>query len=118
MYEYQAELTRLVDGDTMHVQIDLGLDTYQNQSIRLYGVNTPEVRGDTKEAGQAATDWVANWFRVHVDLVVPGPNYFTLRTIKDRREKYGRYLGIVVAPDGAILNKDLVDSGHAEVYYP
>ena len=49
MYEYKATIVRVVDGDTVDVDIDLGFDTWlHNQRIRLYGIDTPECRTRNK----------------------------------------------------------------------
>ena len=44
LYHYNAEVTRVVDGDTVDALVDLGFNTYSKQRIRLYGINTPEIR--------------------------------------------------------------------------
>ena len=45
MYEYKATIVKVVDGDSIYVDIDLGFDVWiRNQSIRLYGIDTPECR--------------------------------------------------------------------------
>ena len=45
MYEYNCKIRRVVDGDTVDVDIDLGFGiVYANQRIRLYGIDTPESR--------------------------------------------------------------------------
>ena len=44
MYEYNATVTHVVDGDTMDVTLDLGFDILYNNRIRLVGINTPESR--------------------------------------------------------------------------
>jgi endonuclease YncB( thermonuclease family) len=113
MYEYSARLVRVVDGDTIHAAVDLGFDTTVNVTIRLYGVNAPEI---STADGRVSKSWVQRWFDTHCP-----DNQFRLQTIKDRREKYGRYLGRVLAaaePDSANLNVDLVDTGHAVPYFP
>lgn len=110
MFEYRAWLEKIVDGDTLHAGIDLGLDIATHQTIRLYGVNAPEM---STPAGVASKAWVQQWLTTHCPT-----GGFTLRTIKDKREKYGRYLGVVVAADGAVLNDDLVAAGQAVVYLP
>jgi micrococcal nuclease len=109
-YTYDAWLTGLVDGDTLHCGVDLGCDVAINLTIRLYGINAPEM--STPE-GKAAKEFAAQWFVQHSP-----DGKFVLETIKDRREKYGRYLGIVEALDGANLNNDMVSSGHAVAYFP
>jgi endonuclease YncB( thermonuclease family) len=50
MYEYKATVVKVVDGDTVDVDIDLGFDTWlHNQRIRLYGIDTPECRTRNKQ---------------------------------------------------------------------
>ena len=108
MYEYYCELVKVVDGDTLHVVVDLGLDTYQRQTIRLAGLNCPEM---STQAGKDAKAFVVAWFAAHASR-----NVFVLSTIKDKREKYGRYLGYARGVDGASLNDALLESGHAVPY--
>jgi endonuclease YncB( thermonuclease family) len=120
MYEYsavgvpsQGDPLGVVDGDTLHVEVDLGMDVKIKTTLRLYGINAPEMHGETKAAGTAAKAYALSWFAGHV-----GGGEFTVRTYKDAKEKYGRYLATVIAPDGAVLNDDLVASGNAVVYLP
>jgi endonuclease YncB( thermonuclease family) len=111
MYEYSAWLVAHMDGDTIHAGIDCGLDIATLQTIRFYGINAPEL--STPE-GKLAAQFVVDWFTANC----PGGK-FLLRTIKNKREKYGRYLGIILSPDGSKnLNDDLVASGHAVTYFP
>jgi len=108
VHEYQADLIRVVDGDTMHLDLDLGLDIRTHIVVRVYGVNAPELK--TPE-GKSALAWSTDWFAAH-----SGP--YTVSTIKDRREKYGRYLATLTAPDGHSYHCDLLDAGHAVAYLP
>jgi micrococcal nuclease len=108
-YFYDAWMVALVDGDTLHCGVDLGLDVSINLTIRLYGINAPEM--STPE-GKEAKAFAAKWLESNCP-----DGRFVLRTIKDRREKYGRYLGVVMA-NGATLNDDMVSSGHAVEYLP
>ncbi len=109
MYRYKALVTRIYDGDTITLDIDLGLNVWlRNQSIRLYGVNTPEIRGAERPAGLESRLFVLSLMDVgsEVELV----------TIKDRTGKYGRWLGIIKLPDGVILNSAIVENGYGEPY--
>ncbi|MFF9287523.1 thermonuclease family protein [Streptomyces griseosporeus] len=105
MYVYGARVVRVVDGDTIDFDIDLGFSTHLFQRVRLLGINCPE-HGTPQ--GEAATAYVRKWITDH------GPD-FTLRTELDRREKFGRVLGTVIA-DVRSLNDDLVAAGHAARY--
>ena len=68
MYEYECEIVRVVDGDTIDTTVSLGFDTYIRGSsgrIRLYGVDTPETRSrdaEEKKYGLAAKAFVVNFF--------------------------------------------------------
>ena len=116
MYTYKAKVKRVVDGDTLLVDIDLGMKIWvRDEKIRLYGINTPEIYGVKKdseeyEKGKQASDFVK-------ELLPPGSEV-TLRTYKDRKEKYGRYLAELtfIDPDGVVvsLNELLVNEGLAE----
>ena len=57
MYEYQAELTRIVDGDTLDCIIDIGFSVFVKKRIRLHGIDTWESRPrdlEEKKKGLAA----------------------------------------------------------------
>ena len=76
-------------------------------TLRLHGINTPELKGDTKAAGLAARDRLRE---LVLDKVV------TLHTYKDRTEKYGRWLAnIFVDQSGqqVNVNQTMIDQGHA-----
>ena len=105
MYVYAARLVKVVDGDTVDLDVDMGFDVHIQQRIRLAGINCPE-HGTAD--GDAATAYTRAWLEQH------GPN-LTLRTIKDKHEKFGRLLGVItVGP--STLNGDLLTSGHAVSY--
>mgnify|MGYP001185340538 FL=1 len=89
MYEYSCRIVRVVDGDTVDIDIDLGFDLWlKKQRIRLYGVDTPESRTrdlEEKKYGFAAKAFVENH--------LPVGSKQTLRTRLDDRGKFGRILG-------------------------
>lgn len=93
MYQYKAIIQKVVDGDTIEINIDLGLSAWvHNEKIRLYGIDTPEVYGVKKgsaewERGNLASEFVKKYV-IEKDEVV-------IETIKDKREKYGRYLALI-----------------------
>ncbi len=108
LYHYRAHVTAVYDGDTCTVDIDLGLSTWiRGEKIRLNRINAPEMTGADKPKGTAARDFLRGLV-LDQDIV--------LQTIKDAREKYGRYLGEVwVEKNGAWLNvnDEMVRAGHA-----
>lgn len=130
MYQYKAIIQKVVDGDTMEIDIDLGLSVWlRSEKIRLYGINTPEVFGVKK----GSPEWeLGNKASEFVKKIVHENEEATVETFKDKKEKYGRYLANVyirVAPeelagltdikavgDCYCLNDILVRKGLAAVY--
>jgi endonuclease YncB( thermonuclease family) len=117
MYQYMAwplasarDPMGVVDGDTFNVGVDLGMEVAMNTTLRLYGINAPEL---STQAGKDAKVWAIAWLQQHC------PNgQFLVQTYKDKTEKYGRYLATVTAPDGHVFNDDIVAAGHAVPYFP
>ncbi len=87
MHEYHCVITRIIDGDTIDVDIDLGFDCWlHRQRIRLYGIDTPESRTrdlEEKKYGLAA--------KAFVEKFIPLGSTALLNT--KEKGKYGRYLG-------------------------
>jgi endonuclease YncB( thermonuclease family) len=111
VFEYQAWLIAHVDGDTIHAGVDLGMDVATQQTLRVYGINAPEM--STPE-GKISAEWVKGWFTAHAP-----DGRFVLQTVKDKREKYGRYLATVISSDGLHnLNEEIVAAGMAVAYFP
>jgi len=85
-FTYAAKVVRVIDGDTIKVDIDLGFGVWvHNHSIRLLGVHAPEITGKDKAIGQQETAALA--------AILPAGTDIVLITQKDRSDKYGRYLG-------------------------
>lgn len=119
LYHYKVELTEAVDdpifdGDSMRVDIDLGLGIWKrNEPIRLHGIDAPERRGKTKQAGLVAKD--------HLEELVM-KRELIIETIKDKEGKYGRLIAIIWARGLGIwcpldkwcnVNDQMVKDGHA-----
>ena len=110
-YDYNSEIIRVIDGDSLVLDVDLGLHQWaRDLRFRLAGIDTPETRGASKEAGQAATRYVN-------EILEKEGNRVIIRTMKDRKGKYGRYM-VVVWTAGTVtsLNSRLLASGHAVEY--
>ena len=108
MYEYRANVTKVYDGDTVTVDIDLGFGIWlKKQSIRLSYIDTPEVRGEESPEGLIVRDIVSE--------KILGKE-ITLRTNKDSKGKYGRWIGEIIMEDGTNLNEWLLNEGHATPY--
>tara|TARA_R110001583_G_scaffold155394_1_gene307068 strand:- start:687 stop:1118 length:432 start_codon:yes stop_codon:yes gene_type:complete len=114
MYEYSCEVTRVVDGDTVDVIIDLGFDISYKSRVRLYGIDTPESRTrdkDEKVRGLMSKDFL-------VDML--GKGDVIIKTKKDKKGKFGRILGeLHVGNKGRSvnINKSLIDNFLAVEYY-
>jgi micrococcal nuclease len=115
MYQYNAIIRKVVDGDTIEIDIDLGLSVWvHNEKIRLYGIDTPEVYGVKKgspewELGNLSSEFVKQTLKENVPVIIS--------TIKDKKEKYGRYLGVIyIQIDQSVLT-GLVDVRSIGDYY-
>ena len=113
MFEYQCRIIKVIDGDTVDIDIDLGFSVWlKKQRVRLYGVDTPESR--TRDAieklyGNKAKEFVANYLGVGTLQV--------LRTRLDKaRGKYGRILGEFLINDTTI-NQMLIETHNAVAYH-
>jgi len=101
-YHYNALVTKVVDGDTIHCDIDLGFGVFlKNQTFRFFGLNTPEIKGTTREAGLKSKSFVE-------ELLMNKP--IIVQSIKDKKEKYGRFLGNIYVQEsnGWINVNDLI----------
>ena len=83
MYEYNAKVVRVYDGDTITVKVHLGFKITVQETIRLFGIDAPEVRGTDKEIGRISRDKLR---ALILDKEV------IIKTYKDKKGKYGRYI--------------------------
>jgi len=120
MHEYRCKILRVVDGDTVDVDIDLGFGVWlKKQRIRLYGIDTPESRTRDKEEkvyGLKAKAFLKDQLK----------NGATLKTYKDGKGKFGRILGEFIVEsegyDGTMtvvhnVNKRMIEKHHAVAYF-
>jgi micrococcal nuclease len=114
MYEYRVkQVLKIVDGDTIDVDIDLGFNISYTQRVRLAGIDTPESRTKDlaeKKLGLESKKYLAELLKV--------ANQIVIRTEKpDSTEKYGRILGwIFLDGSNESVNASLVASGYAWDY--
>jgi micrococcal nuclease len=105
-YIYRATLTRLIDGDTVVADVDLGWHVWRrDEHLRLAHINAPEM---SVPAGEAALEYLTS--------IVAGDGKFrpvTLRTLKDRDDNYGRLLAELYLDDGTYVNDEMLSSGYA-----
>lgn len=125
MYEYRAIITRVIDGDTYVVNLDLGFYTrIFSQRVRLYGLDTPEVYGRyaDPERGPAASDFVRTWLEANCPKRASDEHghghEVVLRTHKavdtagNEQESFYRWMAEVYSPGGSSLAEALKSSGH------
>ena len=111
MYTYKAKVIKIVDGDTLDVDIDLGFKVVlTNQRVRLFGIDTPESRTrdlEEKKFGKLAKAFLAT--------AAPVGEYINLKS--HERGKFGRILGSLYNDEDALsINMQMVEEGHAVVY--
>ncbi len=89
MYHYPCKIIKIVDGDTVDVDIDLGFGVWmRNQRIRMYGIDAPESRTSNKTEKQYG---IAS--KRFLEGMCDDKNGLVLRTHKDKKGKFGRILG-------------------------
>ncbi len=108
---YIADVLRVIDGDTIEINVHIWPQLTQRTKLRLAGINTPEKRGKgvsycEKKAGQKATNFTQQWLK-------------NIKTITVSEIKLGKYAGRVlghISKDGQDLGKDLIKAKHAKPY--
>ena len=116
MYEYRCKVVKIVDGDTVDVDIDLGFGVWlKKERIRMFGIDTPESRTrdlDEKKYGLMAKDYITKLLDDEGGIV--------LKTRKDGEGKYGRILGeLWRTTDFAdtSINELMIKNHHAVSYH-
>ena len=112
MYEYRCKVTRVVDGDTVDIDIDLGFGVWlHKERVRIYGIDTPESR--TRDKVEKRFGLLAKEF---VKGFVKGSSVI-LRTQKyDAKGKFGRILGDIIVDDKS-LSETMIQEHHAVAYH-
>ena len=111
MYEYNCKIVRVIDGDSILIDIDLGFSHWiHNESIRLYGIDTPECR--TRDAEEKTAGLLAKKF-VEDALHVGG----TYKLQTREKGKFGRFLGVIFVSDKTSINTALVTEHLAVPYH-
>ena len=116
MYEYRCKVVKIVDGDTVDVDIDLGFGVWlKKERIRMFGIDTPESRTrdlDEKKYGLMAKDYITKLLDDEGGIV--------LKTRKDAEGKYGRILGELWRTTDLAdrsINQIMIEKHHAVSYY-
>jgi micrococcal nuclease len=101
MYEYKAQVTRVIDGDTCECLVWLGFDTFKKIKVRLAEINAPEK--NTPE-GKLAKSWLQQ--KIENKCIT---------LLSKKYDKYGRSLGVILL-DNTNINQLLVEEKLAEKY--
>lgn len=114
MYRYAVKLIRVIDGDTVWLNVDLGFTVNVEVCFRLLGINAPELHGTGSIAGKDA--------KAHLEQLL-AQGALTLQSEKPlKTDKYGRWLAdiTVTRPDGSSFNanQQMVADGYAVTYMP
>ena len=109
MYLYNCKIIKVIDGDTVDIEIDCGFNISVKERIRLEGINAPETR--TKDKKEKSKGFEAKAYLIHL-LSSASDSPITIRTAKDKG-KFGRWIGKLYRDDKCI-NYLMVETGHAE----
>tara|TARA_Y100001963_G_C6787699_1_gene453807 strand:- start:3691 stop:4131 length:441 start_codon:yes stop_codon:yes gene_type:complete len=118
MHEYKCKILRVVDGDTVDIDIDLGFGVWlHKERVRLHGIDTPEsrTRDDVEKIyGNAAKEFVKSFLPIGSSQI--------LKTEKDKTGKFGRILGKFLVYDSkedkqTTLGEIMIRENHAVAYH-
>ena len=114
MYEYRCEVVRIIDGDTIRVEVDLGFGIWsRNETVRLYGIDTPESRTrdlEEKKYGLAAKQFLTNMLNDSGGIKLKSHG----------KGKFGRILGELWRTTNYAdksINEYMVEKHHAAPYH-
>ena len=112
MFTYQATVLRIIDGDTVDVDIDLGFSVWlKKQRVRMMGIETPESR--TRDKEEKVRGLLS---KKKLTELCPVGSIVQLMTAKDKNKgKFGRILGTLVV-DGVDVNQWLIENNYAVPY--
>lgn len=112
MYQYNCTVTKIIDGDTLDVDIDLGFSVkLTKQRIRMMGIDTPESR--TRNLEEKKRGLISKQY-----LLDKCPIGSTIRLVSHDKGKFGRILGsIYTEASEQSINKIMCDEGFAVEYY-
>lgn len=107
-------VTKIVDGDTIDVNIDLGFHTWKFARIRFLGMNAPEIKGVERPQGLESKEFLSKLIPVDSEVKFDCKG----------QDKYGRWLGVIYKEikdeEGNVkdldVNNYMVESGHAVIY--
>ena len=116
MYEYKCTVNKVIDGDTVDVDIDLGFGiVLTDERVRIMGIDTPESRTRNKieklfglAAKQRLKELLSKQCILKTEINKDG---------EDMKGKFGRVLGDFVAPNGKMITDIMIEEGYAVAYH-
>jgi len=116
MYEYRVKVNRVVDGDTVDVDIDLGFGISLNdERVRIMGIDTPDSRTSdkTEKVFGLAAKYKLQELLGETAILKTQVN----KDGEDMKGKFGRVLGDFVAPDGRMVTEIMIEEGYCVPYF-
>jgi micrococcal nuclease len=114
MFIYRCKILKVLDGDTVEIDLDLGFNIMlANQKVRMAGIDTPESRttnSEEKPRGLLSKKKLAE--------KLPVGSWQRIQTMKpdSNDDKFGRILGVFIMEDGSSLNQWMIDNNYAVLY--
>ena len=105
----RVKVLRVLDGDTVELELDLGFGASYRDEFRIQGIDAPEIRGKTREAGLAA--------KTALEEFLGDGSLASVETFKaPTKDKYGRWLADPFIADRGFVSEYMIDKGYAKAY--
>ena len=114
MYQYKCKINKVLDGDTVDIDLDLGFNiVLANQRVRMAGVDTPESRTSNKEEKPRG---LLSKKKLAEKLPVGSWQIIETQRSDNNDDKFGRILGVFILEDGTQVNDWLIKNNYAVPY--
>jgi len=114
MYQYKCKINKVLDGDTVDIDLDLGFNIILvNQRVRMAGVDTPESRTTNKEEKVRG---ILSKKKLAEKLHIGSWQIIETQKSDSNDDKFGRILGIFILEDGTRVNDWLIKNNYAVPY--
>jgi micrococcal nuclease len=114
MYQYKCKINKVLDGDTVDIDLDLGFNiVLSNQRVRMAGVDTPESRTSNKEEKPRG---LLSKKKLAEKMPVGSWQIIETQRSDNNDDKFGRILGVFILEDGTKVNDWLIKNNYAVAY--
>jgi micrococcal nuclease len=114
MYQYKCKINKVLDGDTVDIDLDLGFNiVLANQRVRMAGIDTPESRTSNKEEKPRG---LLSKKKLAEKLPVGSWQIIETQKSDSNDDKFGRILGVFILEDGTKVNDWLIKNNYAVPY--